>query len=213
MSDASQNFDLAEALRHQSRQDLALARAVALDAYAAVEASLCALFARLLGTDEGSAGIVFYRINNARSRNGMIEKLLKRRKGADHNLWWNSMVAIMRIADERRNEIVHWHGVAHIFQNETTSEFVVTHRLEPPNYLVRTDQTPSLGPEEMAEFVIRCDFIARSLNMFMLELRGKLAHEPWHDIFRQPAAYPPPDNHPLARKPPAPESPPQPSPE
>jgi RecB family exonuclease len=93
-------------------QDVFLvARANAIQAYAKLEFSLSIVFSRLLGTQPDIAGLVFFRITNTYQRNGILEDLKKHRFGNEYNLFWNSIMKIIRQIDQRRNEIVHWHVV------------------------------------------------------------------------------------------------------
>jgi hypothetical protein len=60
-----------------------------------------------------------------------------------------------------------------------------------------------LGIEELKAFASECDFVTRSLNMFLLLLTGALkrngSEQPWYDLCRKPMTYPPPDKHPLSK--------------
>src|SRR5262249_29200908 len=70
--------------------------------------------------------------------------------------------------------------------------------------------------KELTDFVLKGDFVTRSLNMLFLHAQGSLRppnplHATWQEIFGQPAFYPPPDTNPLSRNWKAPETPPPPS--
>ena len=180
-------------------QQLAIARAGAIQAYASVESSISMLFATLLGTDFETAGIVFFRIVNTRARVVILEDLLEKRHKDRYATYWNSMVKLIRSLDAKRNEIVHWHLAhnLHIEGDRPTAHFT----LIPPNFWTKTD-VKTLTPNDLIEFSRKCDFVSRSLVMFFVMLTNRLPEpSPWLEIFQQPAAYPPPDNHPLARKP------------
>ena len=87
--------------------ELMIARAGAIQAYAYLEFCLASLFARLLQTDIDAAGIVFYRIINARSRNRILNDLKKNRCRDIYPEYWNSLIKNMTELDQKRNEIVH----------------------------------------------------------------------------------------------------------
>jgi hypothetical protein len=57
---------------------LPIARAAAIDAHANFEQALFTLFASLLGAPRDRAGIVFFRIASAPTRNKILESLLKK---------------------------------------------------------------------------------------------------------------------------------------
>jgi hypothetical protein len=84
-----------------------IARAEAIDAYSGLEISLARLFAEMLGTKPDLAGIVLFRIGNARARNKMIEQLIKPKYGPKYNFYWNSVFKFIGQLDQRRNEVVH----------------------------------------------------------------------------------------------------------
>jgi hypothetical protein len=55
-----------------------VARALAIESYAQLETQICFLFGSLLETTDDKASAVFFRITNARSRNEMLEELLRK---------------------------------------------------------------------------------------------------------------------------------------
>jgi hypothetical protein len=197
-------------------------RAQAINAYAAVEQSLCRLFGSLIGTNLKLAAVVFYRITNTHSRNRIIDDLLNERHGKAYEAYWNGipntpnrngMFTIIRQLDQSRNEIVHWH---------MSSKFVPG-TIEPSEIgLMKPDVWPisydpdnrTISSNDLVEFIWKADFASRSLNMFFLYLQGSLGapnplHATWREIFGQPAFYPPPDTNPLSRNWKAPQTPPQ----
>ena len=181
--------------RAKSENELLLARAKAIQGYATVEQSLCTLFAHLLGAPPDLAGIVFFRIINSRSRNGIMEGLLKRRAQAEYRAFWVSILKLITVADQQRNEIVHWHMSVNI------SPPTIEVRLIPPNFWIMTDSTPYYTGAKLLEFEAKCDFLSRSLMMFYLLLRTDLPsanRETWHEICQRELTYPPPDTHPLS---------------
>ena len=84
-----------------------VSRAAAIQAYAKLEQALCGLFAFVLGVDAPTAGIVFFKIVNSKSRLDIIEKLKKRKLGAAHNLYFNSLLTGMKKLDGRKFFNVH----------------------------------------------------------------------------------------------------------
>jgi hypothetical protein len=93
---------------------LPLSRALAIQAYATLEFSLSTIFAQWLGTSVDVAGLVFFRITNTHARNRILDDLKKKRLESNYNLFWNSLLSLIRTIDQRRNEIVHWHIVNNI---------------------------------------------------------------------------------------------------
>lgn len=183
------------------RIDFMLARAASIDAYAGVEQSLAALFATLLKTDQAIAGIVFFKIVSTRARMGILEAIIKNRYTSTYNTFWKSAARFLQGLDGSRNRIVHWHVVQNL---ETTDVGATsTFTLNRPDFWTGPS-TDVLVVSDLKNFFQKCDFVSRLLNMFNLILLNRLDAEkakPWLEIFQQPIVYPPPDTHPLYRKP------------
>jgi hypothetical protein len=94
---------------------LPIARAAAIDAHANFEQALFTLFASLLGAPRDRAGIVFFRIASAPTRNKILESPLKKTHGNKYKVYWNGsepkaqdgLFSLIRQLDHRRNELVH----------------------------------------------------------------------------------------------------------
>ncbi len=183
--------------QEDARLELLVARANAIQAYATLEQSLCSIFAHCLEAKPDKAGIVFFRLSNARSRNYILEQLLKRTYGDTYSQFWSSSARIIGSLDHERNEIVHWQTMIHVGDAPTTASLV------PPNFWTFNSLTPQKTPEHLRAFSAKADFMSRLLNMFHALITGMLkgadAEQPWLDICQQEVVYPPPDNHPLSR--------------
>ena len=84
------NIDLTVAQEMAASAPTWAARGKAIQAYAAVEQSLCSVMGSLLGISLEQAAIMFFKITSAGSRNSIIEKLLKFKFGPRYNLFWNA---------------------------------------------------------------------------------------------------------------------------
>lgn len=192
--------------RDETFREFTLIRGQCLVAYAFVENSLVSLFAHLMGTTRDYAGVSFFKMNNARARNATLERLLKKRHGSAHNIFWNSYSEQLRGLDAKRNNIVHWATKSENISGQPISRVV----LIPPNYEDGNENTPEIELENLIEFIERCDFLARLTEMFLFILGTRLAYvnrdeankilSTWQEIFQRPIAYPPPEAHPLYRK-------------
>jgi hypothetical protein len=174
-----------------------ITRASAIATYASVEQSLADLFSYLLGTPPDYSGVPFFRINNARARNDILERLLKKRHGPKHNLFWNCLVKYLREVDAIRNQIVHW-GMLGVYNRKDGT--LIRIRLIPPNYWDRDANTPKLTKEDIEAFSEKCAFLIRALDLLRDVASGKTQDRASLDICRQPITYPPPGNHPLSQK-------------
>jgi hypothetical protein len=185
-------------------QELMLARAKAIQMYASVEQSLASLFGVLVQTSPKIAGIIFFRIVNTRSRNAILEGILKERHGTAYDVYWTSILKMVVQLDSERNEIIHWHVVQELGKFEG-DRALTSFKLSVPNFWAYTATSPSKSAHDINQFSFRCDYVTRSLNMFTVHLQGDVlpaeSASTWREIFQQPAVYPPPDNHPLYRKP------------
>jgi len=196
--------------------ELRIARALAIEAYAGVESALVVLLGRLLGTTNDLAAIVFFRITNTSARNGIIEKLLEKAHGPKYDTYWHGqpgagaqrripgLFALIQQLDERRNEIVHWHSRSSVSSTGDRWDDLV-----PAYYWARAPHlkpitTPDLNAYiEKANFAQRslfyfCQFTTKAPDVFMRAYGGEF--ETWESLFQQPVPYPPSSNHPLAPK-------------
>lgn len=174
-----------------------ITRASAIEQYAMIEQVLVALCAYLMGISVDIAGIPFFKMNNARARLAMVERLLKKKHGNAYNIFWNSLVKHLRPIDERRNQIVHW-----ITEQTATSNKERQCCLVSPNYWDRTEDSEKIYLDDLYDFILKCFFYFRLIQHFNWLISGspKKIHPAWPEICQQPIIYPPPDTHPLYRK-------------
>lgn len=180
-----------------------IARAKAVEEYGKIEQSLCLLVAALLQIDPGYAGILFFRINNARSRNEAVQALVRKRDGTKFNRFLNPLFKMLNATDQVRNQIVHW-SIAHSVSWSPTGGQLHDWHLMPPNVWDRKSETPIISTQHLDEFADKCDVLSRSINMFTVAIDDKLPIPPdvratWLDICQQELDYPLPDTHPLSR--------------
>src|SRR5688500_10995594 len=74
--------------REQAAIDLKIARADAIHEYVSVEQSLSSLLATLLEISHDRAGIIFFNVIAANSRDKIIEGLLQKRFGEKYDSYW-----------------------------------------------------------------------------------------------------------------------------
>lgn len=181
-------FDSAET--DKAEIDFLVARGRAIQAYSVIEQSLVALFANLMGVETAIAGIPFFRINNARARNGILERLLKKRHGPKYNIFFSSLDKQIRILDAHRNAIVHWS------EAEVLGSTNPNHVLVPPNYWDHDENMKPFTLEAIHEFTKESEFIARLVHVFTRSLAGKIpAGDSLQQIFLRPIDDPLPSDH------------------
>ncbi len=173
-------------------------RATAINLYAEYEQSLHMVYAHLLRIEPDWSGVTFFRLNNARARLDIVERLLKKRHGDTYNHFWNSLKKHLRRLDEVRNQIVHW---TIYDQTQGGKRFMALIR---PNFwdIESWANSPYVGAAELYDFMERAEFFTRLLNAWLAVLRGdEHVPEPWRQMCQQLVPYPPPSTHPLYRKP------------
>jgi hypothetical protein len=203
MSESQPPIPLEEVSRVLDQDPFWAIRAKAIQAYASLEQSLCGLLASLGDMEQEVAGIIFFKISSADSRNKIIEKLFKRRHKGEYNLFINSLFAQLRPIDLRRNEIVHW-NTAQKISGASQSDWSLS--LIPPNFWTRDANSPSIFTKDLIEFANKCSFYSRLINMLSLVLdprhRESVAsiRDEWLVVLGEPITYPPRATHPLSPK-------------
>jgi hypothetical protein len=181
--------------RRNAEEELQLARARAIQSFSALEQSLASLFTHLLGTSPDKAGVVFFKISDARARLDILEALLKKAHGATYNLFWNSIRKLLKDLIQERNQIVHWQTLIHVGNGPRVT-------LTPPNIWDLDGNTPQKSAVDIQAFESKAVFVTKFLNMFLTLITGALkqvvGEEPWDVLCREAVIYPPPEGHPLA---------------
>ena len=182
-------------MRDDPGSALCEARGFAITQYAYYEEALACLFAELIGLTPAIAGIPFFKINNARSRAAIMERLLKKKYGSKYSVFWNSLAKELQKLDNQRNNVVHWTMMITHFAEPVAS-------LVPPNYWDEDKNTPSLLLADLVKFADKCNFFVSTICAFTYTLQDRpFVHPTWPEIFLRPVTYPPQEGHPLGRKP------------
>src|SRR4029078_5972969 len=158
---------------------LMLARAAAIQAYANVEQSLASVFSTLLQTDSIIAGIIFFRIVNARSRLTIMEEIIQYRYASTYNVFCKSGTKLLHSIDSTSNNIIHCHVVQN-FNNRPEGP-LVTFTLNRPDVWAKSTSS-AISESDLAPFTQKCDFISSLLGCFCLVLLNRLPAEnakPW----------------------------------
>jgi hypothetical protein len=184
---------------------LLLSRALAIQAYAMLEFSLSILFCHWLGTTSDVGSLVFFRITSSHTRNSILKDLKQKRLQDQHNLFWNSLLKFIRALDDRRNEIVHcviMNNIDLSSPHENASKLTLSSLRD---LLSHNQNRASIDEHDLNDFIKRCEFASRLVNLFHTlqgEHRTQMPRE-LIDLFDRRLVYPPPDDHPLSpnRKP------------
>ena len=127
----------------------------AVQEYARVERIQSTLFKEILGVDgvdSIQASIVFFTVQNVRSRNELFGSLLTHRYGEKHDLYWNSCSKFLLILNVYRNAIVHWHPLT------------FGHGIKNP---MPGRSGRSLAADDLPPFIFDCQCIYEELRRFV----------------------------------------------
>jgi hypothetical protein len=145
----------------------ASSRTIAIEKYAMLELHLNKLFATLLKVEPKAAGVIFFKINNARSRTQIIDKLLQQNHGDQYSLYWNSLSKQIQSIDNMRNKIVHWITVNAPTPQGDYGEIW----LAPPNYWESSEEKLHLSV--LYRFIDECNYILKAVYTLYLVLDAK----------------------------------------
>jgi hypothetical protein len=170
--------NLAQAQAKVGQDPIWFWRGHAINAFAVLEASLCALLSTVGEMKEDVAGVIFYKITSAGSRNNIIELLIKKKCGSKYNIFWNSFLKGLGQIDNRRNQIVHWAAMTEI-KDLRAASLAVEITFRPGNYwdsLTEPDP-PKLVADDLRAFIERCGVYSKMISLFVMLIRGHVQPE------------------------------------
>jgi hypothetical protein len=166
----------------QAGLDFVIARAKAINTYAALEAMMAWLFSYLMKADERKSYYVFSRLVAPREKRRVLSKLMQISYPGTYTIFFRSLMARIGELDTPRNKIVHWLAV---------------------NTASGGEQIETLETEEMRQFTEKADFLRLVTYYFVVYLKNfkNLSTErewlSWREIFQQQCKHPPQMDHPL----------------
>ena len=168
---------------HPRDIDFLVLRSLAIEQYANIEQALCRLFSDLMQAPLDRIAIVFFRINNTRSRNSFLQQLLKKEHGDKYDLYWHGkqpghnnvlgMMGLINYLDDTRNKIVHWNLISSIDFSTTPPSTKET--LAAPNYFNLGPNSERIDKNIISDFIQKANFVSRSINMFSITFKTSLA--------------------------------------
>jgi hypothetical protein len=181
--------------RQNASREFALARAEAINTYAGLEQNLGLLFETLLCAPSDRAYVVFGLIQDSRRRLRMIQDLLRLAHSSEYDDFFDSLVGKLPGTDGTRNKIVHW-----ITLNQTAGK----RNFNPKKDIFLQEHPNIYSPgkfyqHEILHFTRQCRFYSMLVYYFRTYLlnpsfliHGPPKTKPWHEIFHEEVAYPPP---------------------
>jgi len=183
--------------RDELVREFRIMRANAIQAYSHLESSLCGLFGHLAGVTDQVAGIIFFKMVNARSRIATLERLKRVKYGTERNLFFNSLMAATQALDGERNKVVHWQETIDRagYYDSTKDIRVILHR---PNFSDSSPDDTVIDVAGMERFRDKCLVYGYGALFLRIDWMGR-GQKSLRGIFEQPLPYPLPEDHPLAQ--------------
>ena len=183
-----------------------LARATALNAYAAYEHSLAHLFDALMAKGRADTQtiqrnyLVFAQILSYRHRRQMISDLIEMKHPGKYDIFVTSLMKKLARLESDRNKLVHW--IVMVSQRggeQFTPKRDIALHAHPDMF-----QGERIFLHEIHDFEKRSDFCRLLVFYFANHLRFGSVDDfradnktTWSEIFRRRVEYPPPTDHPL----------------
>ncbi|MEO6015484.1 MAG: hypothetical protein ABIQ30_18100 [Devosia sp.] len=192
---------------------LRIARSLAIEQYARMESALCVMFAGLAGIPHDRAALIYYKIGHSATRNNMVGSLVEHVHGETFKVFWDTTPKARGVApisgfwkfvgalDDQRNNIVHWHPSESVSVVLGSNETKRWEDFRPAFHHARLKGEKPIRTPELDDFTARAEYAEQMLIRFHLatvkpkNLGGEL--QTWLQIFQQPPAYPPPEDHPV----------------
>jgi hypothetical protein len=185
---------------YELAREFRIARSEAIQAYSHWEQGLCSLFGHLAGTTDQIAGIIFFKMVNARSRIAALERLKKLKYGDARKPFFNSLMSAAQPFDTERNKIVHWNEAIDSsgYFSSTATVRVILHS---PNFSDTSPDDPVIDIGALKTFSDKCLIYGHLLFMLRRDWHNPKTSpsRACRDIFERPVTYPLPKDHPLAR--------------
>jgi hypothetical protein len=142
----------------------------ALDAYASVEGSQVMVLEAILKVSSSEAAIIFFSVQNTRSRCDMFDELLKVKHQSNYTKFWSKCQAFLLKLASYRNAVVHWHPVVALYQDSSGKVVDHAHELSDPwgggyYHDIRSGDIPA--------FVEDCRYIEQELHALKRDLSGE----------------------------------------
>jgi hypothetical protein len=164
----------------EMRQPIRVNIGESIEAYATVETKQAFLLATILNIDWRKACVVFFAVQNVRSRGEMVEELLG--QGFDERLqkYWTSCNKFLQKLAQFRNALAHWQPYSNLYEGPN-GERHLEPALGPPTL-------KNLKPLEAADlpaFVEDCEYIGGEIHK--LDAMIKSGPRAWAEKFQPPA--------------------------
>lgn len=154
-----------------------------IEAYASVEAKQSFLLGTILNVDYRRAGVIFFAVQNARSRGEMVEELLD--QGFDGRLkkYWISCNRFLLKLARFRNALAHWQPYVNLYE-DSNGKGHYEPALGPP----KPGELKPLEASDLPAFVDDCEYIGSEIQK--LDAMIKSGPQAWPEKFQPPTIRP-----------------------
>jgi hypothetical protein len=175
------------ATKSSSNAEMHSAIGASIHQYSKVEVAQTRILEAILNIETKPAALLFFSIQNVRTRNDLIEGLLRHYREENLRPYWAKCSAFLFKLSLYRNAIAHWipgwHYHLDFVQRKITgvTAFISDPKAGP------TKEARSLQAGDLKPFDEDCQYIAHQLNQFAayLKMFKSNAHGPFRDIYRQ----------------------------
>src|SRR6266404_3104185 len=130
-----------------------------IDAYSRVEGEEASLLKAILRTDNKTAYLICFAIQNTRSRAELIESLLIYKFSNKFEIYWGSCSKFIADLARFRNAIAHWHPYLQVYSN-ANNEFRYVQSIGPPV----PSNVRHIEDKDIPPFVDDCEAICAALR-------------------------------------------------
>jgi len=156
----------------KDRDDFLKAIGNAVQSYAEVEVSQARLLRCILGVDSMQAAIIFFTIQNVRSRNELFSALLEHKHNNVHKKFWKSCCSFLDKPAVFRDAVVHWHPLTKVYVNRSGDPAKVPRDAEAAIRNPKPGRSSTtLTLSEFQPFMVDCTYIRAEMDQFAGFLR------------------------------------------
>lgn len=156
-------------LLNPEKTDLHTAIGQAVEAYAKVEGAQSMVLERLLNISSHEATVIFFSIQNVRTRNEAFQTLLTIKHKEKYTKFWKKVASFLSTLSKFRNGVVHWAPAVVLYRSKEGKTVKHEHELMHPAYNSKFDL---IDRTKIDNFVKDCRYIEQEIHALKRELDG-----------------------------------------
>jgi hypothetical protein len=183
MGNAMSDKQPREILLNPENKPIHAAIGQAIDSYAMVEGSQVFILEAILAIPPQMASVVFFSVQNVRSRHEMMQAILAIKHVDKYKKFWGKCGAFLQKLADFRNAVVHWHPVVAVYLDKKGA--IQDHGYELKHGSAGNSFLP-IRTRDFPDFLKDCQYIQQELLAFNGYLKGDSAYSASQDRFLQP---------------------------